>query len=192
MIFFVVGSSGSGKTSCINILRSIVPNSLVYDFDTIGVPINPDKAWRQESTEKWLRNYLSTKHVNKNFILCGQMVLGEILACPSAGKLEKINLCLLDVADRERIKRLKERNSNCINQDILNWASWLRMHHSDPSWQQNVIKDNCWHKLNFSRWDSLTSWEDLAAVVTIDNTYLDISATAIALKNWIIDNMVVN
>jgi hypothetical protein len=68
---------------------------------------------------------------------------------------------------------------------MLNWAAWLRMHHHDPAWHQSVVKDNCWNKLNFGRWDDLTSWKDFTTVTVIDTTYLNIPETAKALKAWI-------
>ena len=110
MIFFISGASGSGKTACIDALRNILSNSKVYDFDDIGVPDNSDKIWRQQSTEKWLQKYLSEGMSIENFCICGQVVLGEILACPSAEKVGKIDICLLDVSDIERIRRLKVRS----------------------------------------------------------------------------------
>jgi hypothetical protein len=48
---------------------------------------------------------------DKDVCLLGQIVLGEILASPSAAKLDGINFYLLDVSDFERIQRLKKRNT---------------------------------------------------------------------------------
>lgn len=64
--------------------------------------------------------------------LLGQIILGEVLACPTAIKLGGINFCFLDVNDFERIQRLKKRNGYGIDQSMLNWSAWLRMHHKDP------------------------------------------------------------
>ncbi|CAL7961084.1 hypothetical protein MIDIC_240064 [Alphaproteobacteria bacterium] len=47
----------------------------------------------------------------KDVCLPDQIVLGEILACPSAKQLEKINFCLLDVNDFEHIQHLKKRSA---------------------------------------------------------------------------------
>ena len=132
MIYFIVGASGSGKTACIEELKNQLPTYLFYDFDDIGVPVDADKKWRQASTEKWLARYLKEIAIHPDVCLCGQMVLGEILACPSAKHLRKIKLCFLDCADKERVARMNKRGEPA-NQDTLNWASWLRMHHHDPS-----------------------------------------------------------
>jgi hypothetical protein len=102
--YFVSGASGSGKTAIIPDLKKMLGDDvLVYDFDDIGVPEGADKKWRQESTEKWLQKLLID---GKNACLLGQMVLGKILACPSAKQIDKINFCLLEVSDIERIQRL--------------------------------------------------------------------------------------
>lgn len=147
-IYFIGGASGSGKTAIMLDLKKIIGHAIaVYDFDDIGVPDGADKKWRQESTEKWLQQLLSD---GKDACLLGQIVLGEILACPSAKKLNKVNFCLLDVGDFERIQRLKKRNTYGLDQNMLNWSSWLRMHHLDPQWMQHVLFDDCWHGLDFS------------------------------------------
>lgn len=182
-IYFVAGASGSGKSAIAGNLEQLLGSTFsVFDFDDIGVPDDADKKWRQKATEQWLEKLLKEK---KNAVLLGQMVLGEILACPLAQKLGTVNFCLLDVSDIERVKRLKKRNTYGIDQNSLNWASWLRMHHEDPQWQQQVIKDNCWSELNFSRWDSFDNWSSLAQVKIIDTTGLSISEVASAVKLWI-------
>jgi len=185
MLFFIVGASGSGKTACIDRLRELLPNSSVHDFDDIGVPENPDSVWRQEATEKWLQKYVAESASYDNYCICGQVVLGEILACPTSHKIPNINICLLDVADIERIRRLKNRGTYGADQNMLNWAAWLRMHHHDPQWEQHVIKNNAWSELRFESWDKLNKWDELAQTFTIDTTSLSVSEVAFALHNWI-------
>ncbi len=180
--YFIAGASGSGKTAIIETLKQTLENTIVYDFDDIGVPNDADKKWRQEVTEKWLQKLLQE---NKDVCLLGQMVLGEILACPSAKQISKINFCLLDVTDFERINRLRQRNTYGIEQNMLNWASWLRMHHQDPQWEQHVIKDDYWKNLNFNRWSKLNNWGSLADLKILDTTKLSIDEVASEVKIWI-------
>lgn len=185
IFYFVAGASGSGKTAIMSDLRNIMSDSLlVHDFDDIGVPDGADKKWRQESTEKWLQKLLRE---NKDACLLGQIVLGEILACPSAKQIDKVNFCLLDVSDFERIQRLKKRNTYGADQNMLNWSSWLRMHHQDPSWMQHVLKEDCWSELDFSVWDQLEAWDNKAIVKTIDTTGLSINQVAKSVANWILE-----
>jgi hypothetical protein len=176
MPYFITGASGSGKTACLPKLKSLLPDFTIHDFDDIGVPEGADKKWRQKSTEKWLQRLIQHDQ-NKSFLL-GQMVLGEILACPSAKKLDQVNLLLLDCTDMERIKRLRKRGTYGVNQDTLNWASWLRMHCHDPQWEQRIIKDDCWEDLSFDRWDLLSSWKTLTKIEIIDTTSMTIDNVA--------------
>ena len=60
---------------------------------------------------------------DKDTCLLGQIVLGEILACPSAKKIDKVNFCLLDVSDFERIQRLKNAIPMGFDQNMLIWSS---------------------------------------------------------------------
>jgi dephospho-CoA kinase len=182
-IYFIAGASGSGKSAILDHLKQKLDNSIdVFDFDNIGVPKDADTKWRQQATEQWIKQLVN---LDKENVLLGQMVLGEILASPSASKLGKVHFALLDVSDKERINRLKKRNTYGIDQHSLNWASWLRMHHEDPQWQQHVIKDNAWPDMQFSRWDSLNKWKPLASIEILDTTGLSIDQVASLIKDWI-------
>jgi GNAT superfamily N-acetyltransferase len=181
--YFVAGASGSGKTAIMSDLKGILGNSIaVYDFDDIGVPDGADKKWRQKSTQMWLEKLLSD---GKDACLLGQIVLGEILACPSAIQIDKVNFCLLEVSDFERIQRLKKRNTYGLDQNMLNWSSWLRMHHQDPQWMQHVLTEDCWHGLDFSAWDKLLNWNSKASVRVLDTTGSTINQVAQSVANWI-------
>ena len=182
-LYFIGGASGSGKTAIMAELQTILGNEIkVYDFDDIGVPDGADKKWRQESTEKWLQKLLAD---DKDACLLGQIVLGEILACPSSKQIDKINFCLLDVNDFERIQRLKKRNTYGLDQNMLNWSAWIRMHHQDPQWELHTIKDDSWDGLDFRILDSLKNWESTADIKIIDTTELDIKRVAIGVAQWI-------
>lgn len=183
-IFFIGGASGSGKTAIIPALKEKLPSNFkIYDFDDIGIPENADTSWRQEATEKWLQKITSDQ---KNICLLGQIVLGEILACPTANELEKINYCLLDVDDFERIQRIRLRGSEKeATQEMLNWASWLRMHTKDPQWTQNAIKESAWKNMNFSIWENMYQWPVKVESYTLNTTKQTIPQTAHNLNTWI-------
>lgn len=215
-IFFVGGASGSGKTAIKENLQEMLGEKwTVYDFDEIEIPENLNNTWtgtkwRQETTEKWLQKIINH---DRNVCLVGQIVLGEILACPSAEKIlsknlsynnqsSKIQYCLLDVIDFERIRRLKERDQeqennkvhtskieqNDINQNTLNWATWLRMHIQDPQWEQHVITENPSNLMNFKAWNESKTWDTLANVYTLDSTYLPIQKVACKISEFILEN----
>jgi GNAT superfamily N-acetyltransferase len=182
-LYFIGGASGSGKTAVMPHLKELLGDDIaVYDFDDIGVPDGADKKWRGESTEKWLQKLLSE---GKDACLLGQIVLGEILSCPSAKQIDKINFCLLDVSDFERIGRLKKRNTYGADQNMLNWAAWLRMHHQDPQWMPHVIQEDAASPMDFSRLSSLKNYEEVANVKILDTTELALHEVAMKLANWI-------
>ena len=68
---------------------------------------------------------------------------------------------------------------------MLNWSSWLRMHHQDPQWMQHVLMEDCWHGLDFSVWDQLENWSSKALVKTFDTTRLTVNQVATFIANWI-------
>lgn len=182
-LYFIGGASGSGKTAVIPHLKKLLGDGItVYDFDDIGVPEYADKKWRQESTEKWLQKLLSE---GKDACLLGQIVLGEILSCPSAKQIGKINFCLSDVTDFERIGRLKKRNIYGADQNMLNWSSWLRMHHQDPKWVSNVIQEDAASHMDFSRLSAIKSYEEVANVKILDTTDLALHEVAGELADWV-------
>ncbi len=121
----------------------------------------------------------------KDACLLGQLVLGEILACPSAQQIDKINFCLLDGSDFERIQRLKKRNTYGADQNMLNWSAWLRMHHQDPQWAPHVIQADAASIMDFSRLSALKSYEEVANVKILDTTDLDLHEVTRQLVDWI-------
>ena len=182
-IYFVSGAGGSGKSSIIPYIQELLgDNFQVIEFDSKGVPEGADTKWRQETTEKWIATLLKQ---NKNKILCGQMVLGEILASPSAEKLKQINYFFLDVSDKERIKRLIKRDGDSYDKHMLPWADWLRNHHKDPQYKQHVIKDNSSELLIFSKWDYFKSWDNSVNITFIDTTGRSIQGIAMFIYNSI-------
>jgi hypothetical protein len=182
-LYFIGGASGSGKTAVMPYLKELLKDDIaVYDFDDIGVPQGADKKWRQESTEKWLQKLVKD---GKDACLLGQIVLGEILSCPLANQIDKINFCLLDISDFERIGRLKKRNTYGADQNMLNCSAWLRMNTCDPQWTPHVIQEDAADVMDFSRLSALKSYEEVANVKILDTIDLALHEVAMKLANWI-------
>ncbi|STX51747.1 Uncharacterised protein [Legionella busanensis] len=188
-LYFIGGASGSGKTAVIPNLKELLGDNIaVYDFDDIGVPENADKKWRQESTEQWIKKLLNE---GKDACLLGQIVLGEILSSPSARQINRINFCLLDVNDFERIQRLRKRNTYGADQNMLNWSAWLRMHHQDPKWAVNVIQEAAASIMDFRRFNQLANYNDLANILILDTTDLALKEVAWKIADWIRNTAVI-
>ncbi|MBZ9749609.1 hypothetical protein K7W42_01900 [Deinococcus sp. HMF7604] len=77
------------------------------------------KRGRQALTESWLQTAVQS---GRPFGLLGPCPLSEILAAPSAACSE-IRHLLLDVADTERVRRLRARGDGQATQETLNWAA---------------------------------------------------------------------
>ena len=174
-LFIITGASGSGKSASLSHLQEDFEN--VFDFDSVGVPDNADKIWRQKTTEYWLHEYAKNK---KSMILCGQIVLGELISCPSFRGFDHIKALHLDVYDLTRIHRI---DKILRTQDMLNWSSWLRMHSHDPQWCPHVIKDNAWDALDFSQWDKLLQWP--FEVKRIDTTNMQVKEVAKGIMDFV-------
>src|SRR6266571_652895 len=105
MLFLVFGSSGAGKTTALNALRGRLSGLELHDFDEIGVPPGADTAWRQQANETWVRRSLEYEADGSDILLAGQIPFGELLATPSAPKLQAISACLLDCDASTQIQR---------------------------------------------------------------------------------------
>jgi uridine phosphorylase len=185
MIFFVTGASGSGKTACMPDLARLLPSAEVRDFDSLGVPPNADKVWRQQSTEEWLRRGMELARDGRDLVVCGTAVLGEILACPSAPEAGPIAACLLDCGDVLRVERLRERGTHGCTQDMLSWAAWLRLHAADPRWRPDVVREGGAPGMRWDRWEGWTGGDPRWRCPVIDSTGLSLPEVAVALAEWV-------
>lgn len=183
----VIGASGSGKTTCLDIIREHHPEWSCHDFDDIGVPENADKRWRQEATEHWLQVLLE-KDSNKPICLFGLIVLGELLCAPSSEHFSYINVVFLECSDVIRIQRLQQRGDQ-PTQDTLNWASWLRMHYHDPQWQQHVIIEASWSGMKWSRLQGLKRWPGNMKIRHVDTTAITDNEVAEIVSQSLLKSM---
>lgn len=145
MLFLLFGSSAAGKTAALDELRGRVACLAVHDFDEIGVPPGADAAWRQRANEQWLRRALTYQAEGTDLLLAGQTPLAELLAAPSAPRLEAISACLIDCDDDTRVARLQARGPEWLAgtggtlENYVNWAAWLRDHAADPTRRIHVV-----------------------------------------------------
>jgi ribosomal protein S18 acetylase RimI-like enzyme len=183
MIFFIFGASGSGKSTLLPILKNNKLDIEFHDFDDIGVPSNADKIWRQKSTHTWIEKALKSK---KSVCILGGSVPGEIISTPAYLKNNpQIKFLLLDCDDAVRYERLNQRQSYGPNQDIMNWASWLRLHTHNPQWEQSVFLDDAWSEMDFSAFKNLNSWHDSFNFEMINNRNDTPEDTTTRVLEWI-------
>jgi hypothetical protein len=192
LLFLLFGSSAAGKTFALNQLRGRVDDLAIHDFDEIGVPPRADTAWRHGADEQWLRRALEYQSEGTDLLLAGQTPFGELLAAPSAPRLEAVSACLIDCDDQMRIARLRARGPEWFArtagefQDYLNWAAWMRGHAADPSWRTEVIRDDATD--NAMHWERLDGWrgdDRRWRVRVIDTTELPVEEVGARLLEWI-------
>jgi hypothetical protein len=135
--------------------------------------------------EGWLQLAVANEQRNVSTGIVGTVVLGEVLACPSALHIEKICPLLLDCHDVTRIDRIRGRDATAVwaSQDMLSWAAWQRMHAVDPQWRQDVIQADGAEGMQWDRWRNWQRGDPRWQVETLDSTLLTIEQTV----NWLVD-----
>lgn len=186
MLFLITGASGSGKTACIPHLRPLVPGVAVHDFDDMGVPADADAVWRQRTTEAWVRRAVEHQREGHDMALTGNVILGEVVACPSAPELDGIAAALLDCHDVARVDRIRARGTwDAATQDMLNWAAWQRMHAVDPQWRPDVIRSGGVPEMRWERWADWRRGDPRWRTWVLDTTDLTLETVAERLAGWI-------
>jgi hypothetical protein len=99
VLLFLVGASASVKTTLRLQLADRLPDLAVHDVDEpfadAPPPTELDRVWRAEQSEGWIGRALEYERDGVDMLLTGG-VFGELLACPSATRLDGIAGCLLD------------------------------------------------------------------------------------------------
>lgn len=192
MFFLLFGSSGAGKTLALNALRGRLAALAIHDFDEIGVPLDADTAWRHRAIETWVRGALDHQTDGRDFLLAGQTPFGELLAVPSAPRLESLSACLLDCDVETRVARLQARGPEWFArvpgelQDHLNWAEWMRGHAHDPAWRADVIRHpDSEEEMRWERWSDWRTGDPRWRVRVIDTSALPVERVADELAQWV-------
>lgn len=162
---------------------------VVHDFDELGVPDGADRIWRSRTTEMWVCRALEYQRRGLDLLLTGQSPLGEVLAVPSAPLLEGIAVCLLDVSDPVRRRRLTERDPGrwdtpAVN-SFLGWAGWHREHAQNPRYRPDVITDDAWSEMVWDRWTDWTAADRRWSTHLIDTTDRGIADSTDEVELWV-------
>jgi hypothetical protein len=194
LLFLLFGSSGAGKTVALAELTGRIANLAIHDFDEIGVPAGADTAWRHRANEGWIGRALDYQAEGTDLLLAGQTPFGELLASPSAVRVEAISSCLLDCDDETRIARLRARGPEWLArtaddlQDYLSWADWMRRHAADPTWRPEAIQHEATAgEMQWSRWSGWRAGDPRWSVRVIDTSTLSVAEVATELTEWIGD-----
>lgn len=185
MFFLISGAAASSKTTVARTISARLNNVVSHDYDE---KVPTDVISRCQQLEAWVQLALEHQTSGQDFLLTSHSPLGELLACPSATKLDGIAACLLDCSDPVRISRMRQRGIDPRwppTQDTLNWAAWHRMHAWDPQWEQHVIVD---HGPPGHVYECWTGWAQADArwrVAVIDTTILNQEQVLDSVSAWV-------
>jgi hypothetical protein len=189
MLLVLTGSSCSGKSTLAFAVAERCDRLAVHDSDESGVPRNPPPHWRNHNTEEWIRRALDYQTDRVDLLLTGQAPLGEILAAPSAPLLDAIAVCLIDVADEERGRRLRQRDPDRWSDREVdrfnNWAAWHRGHARDPRHRPDVITKDSAPDMAWHRWSSWTAADPRWQTPIIDTTGCPRDTAVDELERWL-------
>lgn len=155
MFLLLTGASGAGKST----VRKLVADELAPEVESVelahavSVPPAPTIAWRQQATEAVVQRALGLQAVGRHVLLAGDPVAaGEVIAAPSADKLDAIAVCLLDVNAETQAARLAQRGDDRrLLADHQAFAVWMRAHAQDPNHMPHVLTTNGWDAMHWER-----------------------------------------
>lgn len=160
MFLLLTGASGSGKST----VRELVADELATEVDCVelghvaGIPPAPTIAWRQQAAEAAVHRALDLQAVGRHLLLAGDPVAaGEVIAAPSADRLDAVAVCLLDVNAEAQAARLAQRGDGPrLVGDHQAFAGWMRAHAQDPNHMPHVLSTNGWDAM---RWERLRRFD---------------------------------
>jgi dephospho-CoA kinase len=134
-LYFLIGASGVGKTSAMNILAKRRPDIILRHFDPVGgAPVEEminknvsGEEWQRQMTIEWVKRIKAESLDHAPAILDGQTRQSFIEeACRLEG-LSDYKIVLFHCADDVRDARVIARgHPELANSKMANWAKHLR------------------------------------------------------------------
>jgi hypothetical protein len=188
VFLLITGASGMGKSSArARIAPELEPEVVCVELsDVVSIPPAPSLAWRQESTEAVVSRALELQAEGRHLLLAGDPVApGEVVAAPSADRLDGIRACLLHADPERQEARLRGRGeSPDLFPAHLGFAAWMRGHAQDPSHMPEVLTTNGWEEMRWDRWIDRRADDPGWNIPEIDTTPLGLAEVASAALAW--------
>lgn len=149
-LFFLIGSSGSGKTTATRAIEAMgLADFQVCYSDSVKVPSTEEmirehgsqEEWQKQNTIQWV------SRIKKEFLPTVD-VLFDIQSRPSfideactKNGIDFYEIILFDCSDEERKRRLiiKRKQPELANDQMMSWAAYLRQ---QCSGKNHTILDN--------------------------------------------------
>lgn len=132
--YFVIGASGSGKTSAVLELEKSAPPGLkTFFFDRIGVPSEQERierwgsggGWQRAMTIEWARR-MSGELAHSDVLLDGQTRPSFIAEACELNAIRSYRIILIDCSEDVRRERLLRRGQpELANEQMMEWGRWL-------------------------------------------------------------------
>lgn len=134
-IYFVIGASGSGKTTALKRFERTIPESCtLLHFDSIGVPPFEEmekeygsiEEWQRIKTIDWVKKIAEEQLSSSNIIFDAQIRPSFIKEACDLYSVD-YEVILFDCSDTERKKRLISRgHPELADENMMNWSAFLR------------------------------------------------------------------
>lgn len=188
MLFSLSGASGAGKSTVLAHLDRVSWPEPVrcVEFDSIGVPDGADTVWRHGAVEHWVQQAVRAEDAGEHMLLCGQVPMGELLAAPSAERLERIAVCMLHCSPDVRTDRLLARGEDPASIVHHNrFGEWFHAHTLDPRHAPEVIRVETAVPMRWDRWADWDQGDPRWAAEIIDTDELAPAEVADAMEEWV-------
>jgi dephospho-CoA kinase len=133
-MYFVIGASGSGKTSAVRELEKTSGSNLkTFFFDTIGVPSEQERiekwgsggGWQRAMTIEWVKR-IRGELANSKGMLDGQTRPTFIAEACKIHNVKSYKVILIDCSDNVRRARLLQRGQpELASEQMMVWARYL-------------------------------------------------------------------
>jgi hypothetical protein len=133
-LYFVIGASGSGKTSAVREFERTDRSGLkTFFFDSIGVPSPEERiekwgsgdGWQRAMTIEWVKR-IKSELANSKALLDGQTRPSFIAEACGTNNVRPYKVILLDCSEDVRRARLLQRGQpELSDQQMMDWARYL-------------------------------------------------------------------
>lgn len=188
MFFLVTGASGVGKSTVRKLIEPEFADFLeAAELGMLGSTPKWNIEWRHRMVERMVRRALDAQREGRHFLLCGDPVPpGEVWAAPSADRLDRLDVCLLDAGEEAQTARLLERgdDSNFIRHHVA-FADWMRHHVVDHRHRPEVITRNAWPQMRWERWVGIAAIQPPWSSHIIETSELGPTEVAHLVAQWL-------
>ena len=188
MLLSLSGASGAGKSTALEALKAIdLPERVeCVEFDSIGVPSGADTAWRHSAVEYWVQRAVAAQASATHLVLCGQIPLGELLAAPSADRLDGISMLVLHCSPDVRSARLRGRGEpegSLVHH--VRFGEWFYRHTLDPTHEPGVIRVDSATPMRWDRWENWQKGDARWSARILDTDSLGRGQVARQVESWV-------